>query len=188
MKKGLITIALFGCWMAGGAHAAPPQGWFETGSAFHDYDMGSQPGDRHAGDNNAFIRSVKDSKGFGSLMQTVSADAYRNQRVRLSGYLKTKDAGSAGLWMRVDGSERRIVGFDNMEKRALHGDNDWQQYSIVLDVPSDALDIAFGLLLEGNGEVLADDFRLETVGNDIPVTGAPLPQLPKQPRNMTFSP
>jgi hypothetical protein len=187
MKKGFITMAWLGLWMAGSVYAAPPQGWFVTGSASKSYDMGVQPGDRGPGDNNAYIRAWKDSKGFGGMMQTVNAEAYRNKRVRLSGYLKTKDAGWAGLWMRVDGTSRGIA-FDNMEDRAPHGSTDWQPYSIVLDVRSDALVIAFGFLLNGNGEALADDFKLEVVGKDVPVTGKARPPLPDQPVNMSFSP
>jgi hypothetical protein len=188
MNKGLIPMALLGFWMTANAYTAPPPGWFITGSAPNNYDMGTQPGDRHAGDNNAYIRAVQDGKGFGTLMQTISADAYRNQRVRLSGYLKTRAAGSAAMWMRIDGVDRRIAGFDNMEDRALRGNTEWQSYSVVLDVPSDALDIAFGVMLDGKGEVLADDFKLEIVGPDVPVTGKPRPGLPKQPANMIFSP
>jgi hypothetical protein len=187
MKKGFIAMAWLGLWMTSYAHATPPQGWFATGDAKDNYDMGAQPGDRGPGDNNAYIRAVKDSKGFGGMMQVVSAEAYRNQRVRLSGYLKTKDAGWAGLWMRVDGSSRGIA-FDNMQDRAPHGNSDWQPYSIVLDVPSDATDIAFGFLLDGNGEALLDDFKLEVVGQDVRVTGQSRPLLPKQPVNMSFSP
>jgi hypothetical protein len=188
MKKGFIPLAWLGLWIAGHASAAPPQGWFITGSASDHYAMGTQPGDLHAGDTNAFIRSTRDTKGFGTLMQTIGADRYRNQRVRLTGSLKTKDAGWAGLWMRIDGANRRIAGFDNMEDRGPRGDTPWHSYSIVLDVPADSLDIAFGFLLHGQGEVLADDFKLETVGKDVPVTGTAPPPLPTQPVNMTFSP
>jgi hypothetical protein len=187
MKKGLIAMAWLGLWMTGYAHAAPPPGWFATGNAKDNYDMGTQLGDLGPGDNNAYIRAVKDSKGFGGMMQVVSAEAYRNQRVRLSGYLKTKDAGWAGLWMRVDGASRGIA-FDNMQDRAPHGNSDWQLYTIVLDVPSDALDIAFGFLLDGNGEALADNFKLEVVGQDVPVTAQSRPSFSKQPLNMGFTP
>jgi hypothetical protein len=187
MKKYLLTMASLGLLMTGYLHASPPQGWSTTGSATKDYDMGVQPGDHGAGDNNAYIRAVKDSKGFGAMVQTVSAEAYRNQRVRLSGYLKTEGAGWAGLWMRVDGNSRGIA-FDNMEDRAPRGNTDWQPYSVVLDVPSDALVIAIGFLLDGNGEVLADNFKFEIVGKDVPVTGKVRAPLPNQPVNMGFSP
>ena len=187
MKKVFMAMASLGLWMTGFAYAAPPKGWYATGSAPNDYEMGVQLGDRSPGDSNAYIRAVKDSKGFGTMMQTINADAYRNRRVRLSGYLKTKDAGWAGLWMRIDGTDRSTV-LDNMEDRAPRGNSDWQHYSVVLDVPSNALDIAFGFLLNGQGEALADDFKLEIVDQNVPVTAKTRPPLPKQPVNMSFSP
>ncbi len=188
MKKGLAGVALLACLMMGAAHAAAPKGWFINGPAMDSYAIGSQPSTRQPGSHSAFIRSIKDNSGFGSLMQTIKADAYRGKRVRLTGFLSSKDAYKAGLWMRVDGPDRHILGFDNMDPRALHGDNDWKNYSIVLDVPTDATDIAFGFLLEKNGEVLAEDFKLETVGKDVPTTDLPRPELPAAPVNMSFTP
>jgi hypothetical protein len=187
MKKRFACIALLGCLVMGAAHAAAPRGWFINGPAMDSYATGLQPSTRQPGGNTVFIKSIKDNSGFGSLMQTIKADAYRGKRIRLSGFLSSKDAYKAGLWMRVDGPERRILGFDNMDPRALHGDNDWKSYSIVLDVPADAIDIAFGFLLEKRGLVQAEDFKLETVGKDVPTTDLPRPELPAAPVNMSFA-
>lgn len=188
MKKVLGFMALVGCVVASSAQAAVPKGWFITGSAAADYDIGAEPGTRGPDNNNAFIRARKDTTGFGTLMQTIDASVYRGKRVRFSGFLRTKDANQAGLWMRIDGAYKRVLGFDNMEKRAVHGDSDWQSYSIVLDVPQEAVDIAFGFLLNGKGEVAADNFKLEIVSHDVATTDMPHPQLPNAPVNLNFSP
>lgn len=188
MKKIIAFTALAGFLAIANAHATTPSGWFITGSAAASYDIGTEPGNRHSGDNNAFIRAKAETTGFGSLMQLIDASAYRGKRVRFSGFLRTRNANKAGLWMRIDGADKHIVGFDNMDQRALHGDNDWKNYSIVLDVPQGAVDIAFGFLLIGKGEVLADDFKLETVDNSIAPTGTLHAQLPKGPVNLNFSP
>jgi len=173
--------------LAGHAHAGDlPKGWFRAGSTPAAYDMGVQAGDRHPGDRNAYIRSLPKDGGFGTLMQTIDASAYRGKRMRLSGYLRARDATSAAMWMRLDGSGQRVVGFDNMGDRSLHGSTDWKRCEIVLDVPDSARTIAFGFLLEGKGEVLADDFRLEEVGKDVPVTGKGEPALPVAPVNLDF--
>lgn len=182
-----IAVAALLCSLATGAHAAIPQGWYKNGSAPNDFDAGSQAGSRHAGDKNAFIRARQDTSGFGSLMQTINAQAYRGKRVRFSGWLKANEANKAGLWMRVDGSDRKSASFDNMDDRPVAGTTDWKRYDIVLDVPSDASDIAFGFLLIGKGEVLADDFKIEEVGKDVPVTGSKGGHLPDAPVNLDFS-
>jgi hypothetical protein len=183
-----ISFALIATLLASQAWAStPPSGWHPAGSAADKYDMGVQAGDRRPGDRNAFIRALPDHQGFGTLMQTIDAKAYLGKRLRLSSYMRTKDAASAAMWMRIDGSGQHVVGFDNMESRPLRGDTDWQRYDIVLDVPAEAQAVAFGFLLTGKGEVLADDFKLEVVGKDVPVTGTNRPTLPSAPTNMDFT-
>ena len=56
---------------------------------------------------------------------------------------------------------------------------------IVLDVPENAADIAFGFMLQGKGEIWASDFHFETVGNDVPITG--MGALNPKPVNLDFS-
>lgn len=187
MKKSLRWAFLFGCAMAGAAHADVPMGWSATGSAVKDYEMGSAVGNRHPGDKSGFIRAKGDSAGFGTMVQMVDAEAYRGKRVRLSGALRTEQAGRGQMWMRVDGTGERSLGFDNMDDRPLVGDNAWKRYEIVLDVPDNAIDIAFGFLLSGKGEIWADDFKLDVVGPDVPLTGGNLRRLNREPMNLDFS-
>lgn len=181
-----IAVAALLCSLATGAYAAVPQGWYKYGSMPNDFDMGSIAGNRHAGDKNGFIRAKHETTGFGTLMQTVDAQNYRGKRLRLSGWLKTTDANKAALWMRIDGGDKKIVGFDNMDDRPVTGTVDWKRYDVVLDVPPDAVDIALGFMLNGKGEVLADDLKLEEVAKDVPVT-AIRQHLPDAPVNLDFS-
>ncbi|SRR5258708_7138409 len=85
------------------------------------------------------------------------------------GWPKTVNASQASLWMRIDGEQRRLD-FDNMNDRAVSGTNDWKLYSVVLDVPNDAKNIFFGVLLIGKGQAWADDLTFEVVGRNIAVT------------------
>jgi hypothetical protein len=181
-----IAVAALLCSLVTSAYAAVPQGWYKYGSMPNDFDMGSVAGNRHAGGKNGFIRAKHDSSGFGTLMQTINAQAYHGKRVRLSGWLKTTNAEKAALWMRVDGDGKKIVGFDNMDNRPVIGTVDWKRYDVVLDVPSDAVDIAFGFMLNGKGEVLVDDLKFEEVAKDVPVT-AMGDNLPEAPVNLDFS-
>src|SRR5205823_1432543 len=102
----------------------------------------------HGGKSSARMKSiVTPASGFGTLMQTCTAHAYRGQRLRLSGYARTKDVNDwAGLWLRVDGPKGEPLAFDNMQQRPIKGTSEWQKYQIVLDVPADAQEIAFGIL------------------------------------------
>jgi len=80
-----------------------------------------------------------------------------------------KPAPVSGLWMRVDGYGL-MLGFDNMVGRPVVGTTGWQKVSVVLDVPTYAIGIAFGVLFSGSGELLVDDVVLESVSTSTPTT------------------
>ncbi|MGH9920263.1 MAG: hypothetical protein ACRD6W_15520, partial [Nitrososphaerales archaeon] len=139
------------------ALAAAPPGWIITGSAPADYAFAIDTTTAASGKQSASITAKHGANGFGALMQTIAADDYRGSRVRLSGYLRTEAANRAQMWMRVDGGDRKVLAFDNMDSRPVTGTTGWRQYDIVLDVPSDSVDIAFGFFLVSSGKVWGDD-------------------------------
>ena len=104
-------------------------------------------------------------EGFGNAMQQLNPEPYRGKRITLTGWLRAKDVAfslSSGLaiWMRIDGADGSMT-LDNMGARMLRGTTDWQNVSITLDVPSDALGISLGVMLIGQtGEGWADDLEL----------------------------
>lgn len=166
-----------------------PKGWLHAGSHPKDYEMSVDRSMVHGGKASASLKSIAPkTSGFGTLMQTFKADSFRGKRVRMSGYVRSKDVSDwAGLWMRVDGSKSEPLAFDNMQERAVKGTGDWQKYEIVLDVPDEAEQIAFGLLLTGKGQVWMDDLKFEVVGKDVPTTGGALNQrAPTGPKNLDF--
>jgi hypothetical protein len=97
--------------------------------------------------------------------------------------------------MRIDksngaSSSPKILAFDNMQDRPVKGSEDWKTYQVVLDVPSDATGIFFGVLLNGPGDVSMSDVKIETVGLDVattaPPTSAGQPR-PNAPMNLDFA-
>ena len=153
------------------------------GSALNTYRVGLDRSVKHGGSASGHVTSRSTSaQGFGTLSQIVRADDYRGKRVRFSAYIKTRDASGigAGLWMRVDG-DGGMLGFDNMQNRAMRGTTDWTRVAVVLDVPENAEGIAFGFLLASSGEGWVDDALFEVVGSDVPVTNmAPPTSNPSQ--------
>ena len=171
--KALIfaTILLFRTVVSNGE---TPKGWFAAGSHPKEYEMSLDRTVAHGGNACASLKSVvAETGGFGTLMQMFKADDYRGKRVRMSGYVKSKEASDwAGLWMRVDGAKKEeTLAFDNMQDRAIKGTTDWKKYEIVLDVPENSEMVALGLLLSGKGQVWMDDLQFGVVGKDVPTTG-----------------
>lgn len=126
---------------------------------------------------------------FASLMQSVLADTFKGDRVKLTASLRTEDADAASIWMRVDGSPGHVLRFDNMMHRkddgALHGTQGWTTRSVVLDVPEDAVSLHYGILLQGYGRVWARSFKIGAVGQEVPVTAQR--HYLDRPSNLDFS-
>jgi len=167
----------------------PAEGWIQAGSAPRDYDMGVDRAATHGGKASGFLRSNKAKPaGFGTLMQMFKADKYRGKRLRLSAWVRAQDvSGWAGVWMRVDGPDGKMLAFDNMQSRPIKGTVGWRRYEVVLDVASEAVAVAFGVLLDGTGKTWIDDIGFEEVTTDVALTGAAsASQYNPAPENLDF--
>lgn len=152
-----------------------PTNWFKAGSKPKSYEMGIEKGSGQDGKNAATIKSI-DNKidGFGTLMQQSKAVKYLGKRVRMAGFVKSDNVKNwAGLWLRVDqSSSQQPLSFDNMGDRPIKGNTEWTKYEIVLDVPNNASQIAYGALLDGTGQIWFDNITFEIVDDNIPTTGS----------------
>lgn len=150
-----------------------PKNWHKSGSDPGKYEMGIDKGAAKDGGNAATIKSIdKDISGFGTLMQSCSPAQYTGKRVRMSGLMRSRDVVQwAGFWMRVDqaGTQKPMT-FDNMENRAVKGTTDWKRYEIVLDVPANAGNLAYGALVSGTGQIWFSDLKFEIVDPSVPST------------------
>jgi erythromycin esterase len=178
------------------ADPVQPPGWGV--GAFSGFVGGLDRTVARSGKASGFLRKTGDGEQkFATLIQEVQSRPFRGKRVRYAGYLKTEKADpGAGLWLRVD-TATASVGIDNMADRKVDGTTNWARYEIVLDVPTDATVLTFGVLLYGAGTVWVDDLTLEAVGNDVAVTREPFETplmqetrdpavLPAKPVNLDF--
>ena len=175
--------------------ASVPRGWYLAGSKPHDYQTGVSEA-RYNGHRVAYLQSIATAaSGFGTLMQDFRADDYAGKRVRFSAMLKTENVADwAGIWMRIDknmgSSSPKMLVLDNMHDRPVRGTEDWKMCQVVLDVPKDASSIFFGLTLNGSGNVMMSNAKVETVGLDVETTAKPMPERlsPSAPTNLDFAP
>jgi hypothetical protein len=156
------------------AETKPPAGWKATGLTPQYYEMFADSTVRYGGKAGASLKAKESAakKSWSTLGQGIEPDEYRGKRVRLSGYLKSADAGWAAFWLRIDAPTFDAVplAFDNMDDRQVKGTTDWKKYELVLDVPSEASLIAFGVMLGGKGQIWVDDLQLDVVGQDVAST------------------
>ena len=170
-----------------------------AGSHPQNYEVSLDTAVKHSGKASARIKFIAaQAEGFGTLMQMFRADDYHGKRVRMSAWMRSEDADSMQLWLRLDGA-KSMLGFDNMDNRAVKGTSDWKKYELTLDVPATTVSIGFGALVSGKGQAWMDDFMFEVVGQDVPPTNMmspeqmkeehearPAPQHPRQPANLNF--
>lgn len=165
-------------------------GWFLSGGNPYNYEMGIDQKTVHQGKASGYLKSktVQDSGEFATMMQEFKADQYKGKRMKLSGFIKTENVQSfCGLWMRIDSTSEDVLQFDNMSNRPITGANNWNQYSIVLDVPENSATISFGLMLMGKGHVWVDGLQFKEVDQTVPTTNIEFKQvLHDEPVNLSF--
>ena len=175
MKPHYVLAAALAATSILALAAAPeplPSNWLLGGRNANSFTAGVDQSDGFKG---AKFLSNKgdDAHAWGSLTQLISAQNYAGQRIRFRARVRTRDVNDwAGLWMRVDGADQRVQAFYNSQDKPIKGTTEWQERSVVLDVPQDAARIAFGVINAGKGTVWIDQLAFETVGQDVPVDSA----------------
>ena len=96
-------------------------------------------------------------------------EIFKGDKIKLTGYIKTENVtGTAGLWMRLDGENYKVYGFDNMQDRPIKGTTDWHEYSIELDYDENNVkSIVVGGLITGTGKLWMDNLHISIDGIDI---------------------
>jgi hypothetical protein len=185
--KHLLLLTLLAA-TAAHAEATSIAGWRFGSHAGDAYRVAIDP-DAHGGKAAAMITAAPGrANDFASLTQAFAPGELAGKRVRMSAWVKSEKVGGwAGLWMRVDGTGRNVLSFDNMEPRGIKGTTDWAKYDVVLDVPADAAYIVFGALLSGRGgAVWVDDFTFEVVDKSVLTTTTLDAPVTPTPTNLDF--
>ena len=172
LKKAAILFVIALTSFAFKGELEQVKGWFLAGSSPESYEIGTVSDAERKG-KVGFLKSTdKAKKGFGTIMQTFSAENYLGKKLKLTSYIKTKDVvGWVGMWMRVDGKGKGSLSFDNMGDRKIKGTTGWTKYEIILDVPKESTSINYGVLLMKGGEIWFDDFAFEEVEAKAESTG-----------------
>gem|GEM_PF-1046278 len=191
MKKLSVLSIVFICTALfltrSNCHAQSINGWFKAGNQTKSYETGLNSSESKTGKKCAYIKSTEDEiKGFGTLMQTCSAKSYLGKRIKMIGFIKTKNVTNwSGMWLRVDPKYRgKYLSFDNMHDRSIKGDTDWVKCEIILNVPKESGTLNYGVLLDGTGEVYFDRISFEILGDMTEDTTEK--KIPEKPANIDF--
>jgi len=87
---------------------------------------------------------------------------FLGKKVRLSVMIKSDSVSWAGPVIRAVGVNNTSATRDEFYgKRPVRGTSDWTRYATTLDCPKDAVDLSFGVWMNGRGKVWFDDLRFE---------------------------
>lgn len=153
---------------AGNLPDSIPRGWRAASDNSPDVVIGTDKTIMRTGKASGFVERVPNPVyGAGSILQYIRADPYRNKRVRLTVYIKSKEVERAYLYMRVDGPDTSVA-FANTWAKLIEETIDWTMFNITLDVPEESRNIRIGATLLGQGTIWLDDCKLEIVDKSIP--------------------
>jgi len=185
--KWFVLAALLACMTPSADAEDLPASWFLAGPHPKDYMVSMDSKHAYSGSASALLESKSENaRGFGTLMQQSAPGIYSGKRVCMTGYVRCEDVKNwSGLWFRVDGEEGKRLAFDNMSDRPIRESSEWKQYHIVLEVPEEAVALAYGVLLNGAGRVWVDDISFEVVDESVPITRQSH-ALPSAPANLDF--
>lgn len=151
-----------------------PTPWTLVGSATSEYLATIDKSVKRSGNASAHLASrVRETSGFAALSQTVSAEAFRGQRIRIRMYSRTRNlvSGSSYLYVSVRGLATDANAYANSQSRAVKGSTaDWVLDTLSVMVPTNAETISFGSIVDGSGEVWLDDAAVTVDDATSPVT------------------
>lgn len=151
-------------------------GWLRAGSRPQNYEMDTATTEGMIRPQGFRIQAKPDAERnyFGTLMRYAPAAPWRAKRVQLSARMKGENVDRLQLWLRADATRRGpVVAFYNMDDRPVRGSSEWRRYTAVLDIPEEAEFLAFGFFVAGRGVGWAEDFHVEEVGREVPVSRMP---------------
>jgi hypothetical protein len=141
-----------------------PEGWFtfqHAGNASYRYVVDADA--PHSGSRSLRIENIG-PEPYGAIAQSLDAKPHVGKVAKLSGWLRTKDAGDggAGLTLLVQ-QGGNILAHNFMYDAAVTGTTDWKRYTITVPIPKGADRLEIGAMLRGRGALWFDDAELEFV-------------------------
>lgn len=150
--------------------------WRTNESALKDYSFAVDRTQRTKGDASASISAIQNTPNNGQLFQVVDAIPLRGSRVQFTADMRTKGARRrAGLWLRAHDAQGRLVAMKQTlligSEYTTSGDIEWTTVDVVMDVPTQADVVSYGITMGGEGQAWVDNVRVEVPGSATTGTG-----------------
>lgn len=137
---------------------------FSNGRFESRIDSGAAEGAQSAMLRFAGVGNWNQFQGYAIQWQTLPAAEVAGKQVRLSGLIRTEgvNPGNAAFWFTVEDRQGEFHTADS--GHAASRTTPWREYEAVIDVPSDAVRVMFGIELAGGGTAWFDSLSIEVNG------------------------
>ena len=141
-----------------------PEGWYSYQHAGPlSYRYTSDPTQRKNGERSLHIENIG-PEIYGAVAQVVDVRAWNGKVVRLSAWVKTRDANDNGAVLTLLAMQRGATMAQNfMPDAPIKGSNDWKRYVITMELPMGTDRLEVGMMLRGKGSAWLDDVELDIV-------------------------
>jgi hypothetical protein len=171
-----------------------PKGWKLSGKSIKGLNVTLDKSIFYSGKSSVHFTSDTSSHDrYAWMNQFISASDYFEKRIRLSGYIKTKDLdGYACLSFYYVDNNGETVGETRGFNRSISGTLDWTKDEVVIDVPKTAKYLSLGIMVIGNNkigtfksypEVWIDNLNIDEVSKDVILTDT---KMNTKPINLDF--
>lgn len=164
LKSVLLMISLFTL-----VSFTSSTDWFKGGTNQDDYTVGIDNTTSRNSNSVYTIKSfVKEARGFGTYVSEMPATRFAGKKLRMTGYVKTNEAKTLGGFLIItDGSfpasdKMKVTNNDDDKKQTIWSP-EWIKTELEVEIPADAINIQYGVLLEGNGQIWFDEISFEII-------------------------
>ena len=140
-----------------------PSGWSPAGLGIAGITMKADTDTKHGGVASATMINSGAGGGPYGWRQEITTDLPLNKVLKLTGWVKTKEAETIGAAVAVqllDSSDQLIDFKTTQNQQVFTGTADWKQFTLTFPVPKMTVKIAVLAMLLGRGQVWFDDFEM----------------------------
>jgi hypothetical protein len=140
--------------------------WHLPADALGDYRWEIDKSVAYTGENSLAIRSLHENAEEAYLWQRADIDGMQGKTIRLTVALRASDLEGQVVLYVDEGIHFNYTTFEQVvdpDTFSGSGASEWVTEELVVDLSEEASHIAFGVKLQGSGQIWVDDFTIEVV-------------------------
>lgn len=108
------------------------------------------------------INKLPSKNGVAAVRQSIKAQNFHSKKIEFSGYFKASNlAGDVTLMLDILDDDDDIIRRADVKFNGTNSDLEWQQFSIVADIPANSSALSYSGFLHGSGQVWFDNFKIK---------------------------